>query len=192
MYGVDIMRITRGTVMRFDKGHSNKKTFLLMTLLSWIFILPSFSVAAELKAGDMAPLFTAIDMAEETRSLQEAVDKGIVLLDFWSIYCVACLEEMPKIIELHDKYKDKGLTVLSINLDSFGTRRVKRFIDGMAYKIPFPVIIDRKREIAGSYKVTMLPTTIIIGKDKNIAYHHIGYTPGDEEKFEEIIKNSLL
>jgi peroxiredoxin len=148
-------------------------------------------VAAELKAGDMAPLFTAIDMAEETRSLQEAVDKGIVLLDFWSIYCVACLEEMPSIVALYNKYKDKGLTVLGINLDSFGVRRVKRFIDGMAYKIPFPVIIDRKREIAGSYKVAMLPTTILIGKDGTIVYNHIGYKPGDEVKFEELIKGLL-
>jgi peroxiredoxin len=186
-------RVTRGLLKILGCGEVCRKLSLVMALLLTILIsLPSLAFAADLSAGEIAPLFTAVDMGEETRSLQEGLDKGVVLLDFWSIYCVACLEEMPSIVELHNKYKDKGLTVLGINLDSFGTRRVKRFIDGMDYKIPFPVIIDRKREIAGSYKVTMLPTTIIIGKDKNIAYHHIGYTPGDEEKFEEIIKNSLL
>jgi peroxiredoxin len=186
------MRISRGIVTFVDRGHYNNNRMLVLAVFFWILIsLPLPSVAAELKAGEMAPLFTAIDMADETRSLQEGVDNGIVLLDFWSIYCVACLEEMPKIIELRDKYKDKGLTVLSINLDSFGVRRVKRFIDGLEYKIPFPVIIDRKREIAGSYKVTMLPTTILIGKEGKVVYHHIGYTPGDEEKFEGLIKELL-
>jgi peroxiredoxin len=153
--------------------------------------LPSISEAAEVQSGEIAPLFTALDMANETWSLQECLDKGVVLLDFWSIYCVACLEEMPSIVALYNKYKDKGLTVLGINLDSFGVRRVRRFIDGMAYKIPFPVIIDRKREIAGSYKVAMLPTTILIGKDGTIVYNHIGYESGDEVKFEELIKGLL-
>ena len=167
----------------------------LLALLLWILVfpllLPALSEAADIITGGTAPDFTAVDMADVTHSLQEGLDNGIVLLDFWSIYCVACIEEMPSIIELHNKYKDRGLTVLGINLDSFGVRRVKRFIDGMKYEIPFPVIIDRKREIAGSYKVSMLPTTILIGSDGKIVYNHIGYKPGDEIKFEELIKGLL-
>jgi hypothetical protein len=53
------------------------------------------------------------------------------------------------------------------------------------------VIIYRKREIAGAYKVGMLPTTIIIGKDGKVKLFHIGYKDGDEDEFDHLI-NKLV
>lgn len=177
----------RRSVEHVSAGRLAVLLLILGIFTSW----PAISFAAQIEVGSEAPAFTAVDLEGSTRSLQEALDNGIVLLDFWSIYCVACMQEMPEIIELHNKYKDKGLTVVGINLDSFGVRRVKRFIKGLEYVIPFPVIIDLKRDIAGSYNISMLPTTILIGKDGKVFYHHIGYQPGDEDKFEELVKELL-
>ena len=81
--------------------------------------------------------------------------------------------------------------IYGIDLDSFSPRRVKKFIDGLAFKIPYPVIIDRKREIAAAYKVGMLPTTIIIGRDSKVKMFHIGYAAGDEKEFDHLIKSLL-
>ena len=53
------------------------------------------------------------------------------------------------------------------------------------------MIIDKKREIAGAYKVGMLPTTIIIGKDGKVELFHIGYKEGDEHEFDNLI-NKLV
>jgi thiol-disulfide isomerase/thioredoxin len=149
------------------------------------------SMAAGGLEGQQAYTFSMLDMAEQPQSLEGLLKEGPVLLDFWSIYCVSCIQELPSVIDIYEKYKSDGLRVLAINLDSFGARRVKRFIAGIEFSIPFPVIIDRKREIAQGYKISVLPTTVLIGKSGDVEMYHIGYQPGDEELLETKIKEAL-
>jgi thiol-disulfide isomerase/thioredoxin len=164
-----------------------------MIILACVLLLlaPDPSMAAGGLEGQKMYTFSVADMAEQTQSLENLIKEGPVLLDFWSIYCVSCIQELPSVIELYEKYKADGLRVLAINLDSFGARRVKRFIAGMEFTIPFPVIIDKKREIAQGYKINVLPTTVLIGKSGNVEMYHIGYQPGDEELLELKIKEAL-
>lgn len=167
---------------------SSRSFFVIGILL----IIPGITGAANLKPGDEAPMWPPMaDMAGEIRSLEDHIGKDVVLLDFWSIYCVSCIQEMPSLVALYDKYKDKGFVTYGVDLDSFSPKRVERFIKGLNFTIPYPVIIDRKRQIASAFKVGMLPTTIIIGKDGKVKLFHIGYKPGDEDEFEHLIESLL-
>ncbi|MDF1535018.1 MAG: TlpA disulfide reductase family protein [bacterium] len=149
-------------------------------------------MAANPLEGQPSPIWPAMaDMNGEMRGLEPHLGKDVILLDFWSIYCVSCVQEMPSLVDLYEKYKDQGLMVYGVDLDSFSPRRVGKFIDGLNFKITYPVIIDQKREIAGAYKVGMLPTTIIIGKDGKVKMFHIGYKPGDEKEFDHLIESLL-
>jgi thiol-disulfide isomerase/thioredoxin len=155
-------------------------------------VVPGITGAASLKPGDIAPTWPPMaDMAGEIRDLEDHIGKDVVLLDFWSIYCVSCVQEMPSLVALYDKYKDQGLMIYGIDLDSFSPKRVERFINGLNFTITYPVIIDRKRVIASAFKVGMLPTTIIIGKDGKVKLFHIGYKPGDEDEFDHLIQSLL-
>ncbi len=50
--------------------------------------------------------------------LSECVKKGgLVLLDFWGSWCIPCIQEMPLLKELHEKYGKKGLVIIGISLD---------------------------------------------------------------------------
>jgi len=174
-----------------NSGWSARMGVMIILACVLILLTPDPSMAADKLEGQQAYTFSMVDMAEQTQSLENLLKEGPVLLDFWSIYCVSCIQELPSVIELYEKYKADGLRVLAINLDSFGVRRVKRFIAGMEFAIPFPVIIDKKREIAQGYKVNVLPTTVLIGKSGNVVMYHIGYQPGDEELLEAKIKEAL-
>ena len=51
----------------------------------------------------------------ETKRLSDYVGKGkYVLLDMWASWCAPCKAEIPNLRELHNTYKDKGLTVLGL------------------------------------------------------------------------------
>jgi len=171
------------------------KLATIFTAILIITMITNFSPPAvsgnSIKEGDVAPSFSGEDMAGELRSLQNHLGKDVVMLDFWSIYCVSCVQALPNLVALYEKYKDKGFVLYGIDLDTFSARRVQRFIDGLGYEITYPTIIDSKRQIASSYKVGMLPTTIIIGKDGKVKLFHIGYKPGDEEQFSNFI-NKLI
>ena len=42
----------------------------------------------------------------------------VVLLDFWGYWCGPCVSGMPKMFELHDKYRDQGLVIIGIHCDA--------------------------------------------------------------------------
>jgi len=176
------------------KKHSLKNTvpvFICILLLISL-MNPVNGLSASLKKGDQAPVWPPLaDMSGEVRSLEDHLGKDVILLDFWSIYCVSCIQAMPSLVRLYEKYKDKGFVLYGIDLDSFSPRRVERFIKGLNFQITYPVIIDRKRQIATTYKVGMLPTVIIIGKDGKVKLFHIGYKAGDEEEFDHLIKSLI-
>lgn len=164
----------------------------LVILLVTLIFSSSIAGAASLKKGDQAPVWPPLaDMSGEMRSIEDHLGKDVIMLDFWSIYCVSCIQEMPSLVALYDKYKDQGFILYGVDLDSFSPRRVAKFIKGLNFEITYPVIIDRKRQIATAYKVGMLPTTIIIGKDGKVKLFHIGYKPGDEDEFDHLIKSLI-
>jgi peroxiredoxin len=143
------------------------------------------------QVGDAATSFTAPLLEGGDLDLGPHLGKEAVLLDFWSIYCVACMEEMPKIVDIHQRYQERGLVTVGVNLDSFGTKRVIRFVKGLDYTIPFPLVIDKRRKVAGDYAVSVLPTTVLIDRQGKVLNYHVGYAPGDEVDLEEKVKQAL-
>lgn len=149
------------------------------------------SPAHALKEGDPFPHFTGVDMAGGTVDTKSYKGK-VLLIDFWSIYCSSCIQEMPFIVALYDKHKEKGLQVLGIDLDVYGPARVKKFIDGLDFKIPYPTIIDAKMEIKNKLGVSMLPTVIVADPAGVVRVFHVGYKPGYEKELEEKVVKLLL
>lgn len=137
--------------------------------------------------GQKAPVFQEELLSGGEFDLTPNIGKKVVMLDFWSIYCVSCVQEMPHLAKIATKYPN-DLLVVGVDLDSFGTNRVKQFVDKLDFKIPYPIVVDKRRKVAGMYSVSVLPTTIIIDKEGKITYFHVGYKPGDETEIENKVK----
>ena len=96
-----------------------------------------FSGGGGIKEGDPAPMFTGQTIDNQPIDFKQLKGKKVVMLDFWSIYCASCIEEMPRPVEIYNEFKDKGLVIIGVNLDSFGTHRVVKFMQGMEARINF-------------------------------------------------------
>jgi thiol-disulfide isomerase/thioredoxin len=73
----------------------------------------------------------------------------VVLLDFWGTWCGPCLSAMPKLIDLHEKYGNKGLVIIGIHDDSINSvEELEKKINKLSKerwdgrKIPFALALD--------------------------------------------------
>jgi peroxiredoxin len=143
--------------------------------------------------GDSIQPFTTQDLNGNDVNLADYIGRKVILLDFWSIYCAPCVEEMPGLIELYNKYNQKGLIVFGISLDSqFNATRLTKFVKGFEQTIPYPIIHDARSEIRQLYGVSTLPTTIIIDARGKVRLVHIGFTEEDKKLINDYILDLIL
>ncbi|HEV2056758.1 MAG TPA: TlpA disulfide reductase family protein [Methylomirabilota bacterium] len=101
--------------------------------------------------------------ALEGGKLRLADLKGkVVFLNFWATWCPPCMEEMPAMERLWQRYKDQGLVVIALSMDSAGAKVVKPFIEQAKYT--YRVALDPKMEIAELYGARSVPSTFIIDR----------------------------
>jgi peroxiredoxin len=150
-----------------------------------------FGASEKPEVGSDAPRFTAPLLNGGDFDLGPLIGQKAILLEFWSIYCVACIQEMPKLVDIHNRYEEAGLETVGVDLDSFGTKRVVKFVKGLKFEVPYPIVVDKRREVAAKYGVSVLPTTIVIDKAGKVTYYHVGYAPGDEAEIEEKVREAL-
>lgn len=59
------------------------------------------------------------DIDGNDHSLREEIAKNkITIVDFWASWCGPCRQEMPSLVNLYGSYKDKGLGIVGISLDT--------------------------------------------------------------------------
>jgi uncharacterized protein (TIGR03067 family) len=132
-----------------------------------------------------------------------------VLLDFWGYWCGPCVGAMPVLIELHDKYKDKGLAIVGVHVDNDGdVDTVAKLDEKIAgYKaelwkgrdVPFPVALTSGKHVgeqdaksrglaASQYGVLGYPTTILIDRDgKVVGLFHAREIKAASEEVEKLL-----
>ncbi|MBL4678196.1 MAG: AhpC/TSA family protein [Mucilaginibacter sp.] len=126
-----------------------------------------------------APDFTHVDIDGKTLSLSSFKGKYL-LLDFWASWCVPCRGENPNVVKAFNKYKDKGLEILSVSLDKDPAKwRAAVKQDGM----PWNHMDDKgtKDGIANLYKVIEIPTNFLIDPDGNIIAFNLRGAALEEE-----------
>jgi thiol-disulfide isomerase/thioredoxin len=93
-------------------------------------------------------------------------DQSVTLLVFWATWCRPCLMEVPTLVKLHDKYRDKNFRVVSINVDDKEGKKVKSIVK--EFGITYPVLMGDEEVMHQFGGVEALPTSFLIGRDGRI------------------------
>lgn len=160
-----------------------KKIVLISSLLFlFSFILSCNQTTEESTAGtdsSMATNFTLASLTEENEfSLEDFKGKGVVL-NFWATWCGPCREEMPLFEEIWNKYKDKGVVFLGIDVMD-DKDNATEFLETIG--ITYPNLYDPSGMVSTKYKVIALPATFFIDKEGNIVAKNYGAFVGRDGK----------
>ena len=97
----------------------------------------------------------------------------VYLINFWATDCTGCIKEMPDLIKTYNKYKDNNFEILAISMHYDPPSRVMSY--AQKNSLPFPVIMDIKKDIIKHFKkVKLTPTSILVNHEGKIVNTIIG------------------
>lgn len=141
-----------------------------------------------LENGELAPVITGKMFPDYQNDMILASDK-IVILDFWYTACMPCIESIPGLNVLQEKYK-KDVQVIGVN--PFETKETQKDrITAFLARTPmhYPILfID---EIPKEYNVMAYPTIYIIDRDGKVAFSEIGSSVTLQEQMEVVIQELI-
>lgn len=127
----------------------------------------AFDAQAKTAVGKPYADIKGTDINGNPVSLSDYVGKGnYVLVDMWASWCGPCKREIPNLANLHNLYKDKGLTVIGI----YVWDELEKLAPTMEKEgITWPQIIDTAdRAATKAYGVQGIPCIMLIGPDGTI------------------------
>ena len=138
----------------------------------------------------VAMLLAALPVAASTaESLQlDEYEGKVVLLDFWASWCVPCRRSFPWMNEMQQKYADRGLLVIAVNLDN-NLDDAANFLK--KYPVKFRIVYDTDRTLAREFEVQAMPTSYLIGRDGKLADMHLGFKVKQQHEYEAAIRKAL-
>jgi thiol-disulfide isomerase/thioredoxin len=142
-----------------------------------------------------APDVTFKDLQGNNVTLASMKGK-VVLLNFWATWCDPCHEEIPWMIQLQQKYADKGFTMLGAAMDDEGVKIVQPFVQKTQFDVQghpttmnYPIVIAND-DIASKFGGLIgLPTSVMISRDGTMAKRYIGLV--SEDTVEKEIRSLL-
>ncbi|MEO8206699.1 MAG: TlpA disulfide reductase family protein [Chthoniobacterales bacterium] len=121
----------------------------------------------KVKIGDPAPNFTATTLGGKLIKLANMLGSPVIV-NFTSASSPACKANTLKLVEIEAKYRDRGLKIISVYLDTTN-KNVRMYEKTLGAN--WPVNQDGKildNAAAMSYGVSVIPTNVLVGKDGNI------------------------
>lgn len=103
----------------------------------------------------------------------------VALLDFWEVWCGPCMEAMPKVEKLYEKYKDKGFMTYGIVNDLTQLQAAKNLIKSKGLQFP---TLSGNAKLKIDYKFDGgVPMYVLIDKTGKVSWINAGYDVYMEE-----------
>ena len=149
--------------------------------------LAAAEAGATRAAAVKAPDFTLPTIGGTNLRLQEQRGR-VVMVNFWATWCGPCRVEMPHLNRLYEKYRASGFVLLGVNIDEEPHKAAD-----LAAKLGlrFPVLLDSEKKVSRLYDLTAMPSTVLIDRDGRVRYVHRGYRDGNENTYEQQIRELL-
>lgn len=144
-------------------------------------------------AGKTAPEISLPSGFTNTNAVQmrDFTGKQVVLVNFWTTSSINSVRTIPYLNQLHQKYKHKGLVVLSIHTPQFVFEREKDNVDkvALAHNIQYPIVLDNQYGTWNAWGNKNWPAQYLVNLDGRIVYTHSG--EGDYQTIETKIQEQL-
>ncbi len=141
-------------------------TFLFLTTFTLISLNVSAESSNESVIAPIAPAWQLKTQTGEDISLAQFQGQAVIL-HFWATWCPYCKKLQPKLVELAEKYHDKGVKIVAISFNEDDGALPQDELAARGYSFITAVNGD---EVAMRYGVKGTPTTFFINKNNQVIF----------------------
>ncbi len=138
--------------------------------------------------ADVSPDFSLETLSGETFKLSDLRGK-LVLVNFWATWCAPCLDEIPLLVEIQNRFASRGLQIVGPALDE--PDRVRASLPRL--KIQYPILIGEEQipvvmDALGD-RLGALPFSVLISPGGNVLARKHGEF--DLEELSTLVEDNL-
>lgn len=119
--------------------------------------------AQQSAAGPLLGAPAIVDL--EGQRLNETLGGHVVLLDFWATWCAPCLEELPRLRDLEQRYGHRGLRIVGVSVDQKEKPELLAFL--RRHRMSWPQVYDGlglDGTLARHFEVEAVPRTLLFDR----------------------------
>jgi thiol-disulfide isomerase/thioredoxin len=132
--------------------------------------------------GSKAPTVQIDEWITPQPLRQSDLNGRVYVLEFWATWCPPCVQSIPHMIELADKYKDRAVPFIALSTDS-SSEPVKKMVKDRG--INYYVGMDNG--LSERYSFSGIPAVFVIGRSGQVVWQGHPMSSG----FETAIVNAL-
>ena len=156
-------------------------------------LLSSFGNSTEYKTSESAtaPEIAAGNWINSDPLKLKDLRGHVVVIEFWTFGCINCRNTLPFVKSWHDRYHDKGLTVIGVHSPEFEEEKNVETLRGQVASlgIRYPVVTDNDYQTWKAYNVEAWPTIFLVDKQGRIRWMRVG--EGDYDETDRLIQKLL-
>ncbi|WP_407404947.1 TlpA family protein disulfide reductase [Chryseobacterium sp.] len=174
---------------RFDKSYVKNLSLFSNTVkksYSYIEFKKMIDLENSTNIGGNFPKLSFENNEKITKS--DFSNYDITLIDYWSTTCKPCIQDLPKLVALFEKYKDKKVNIISIASDSKKDRMelAKRILKNN--NVEWKNYFDVKNEFPKKLNASGYPLQILVDKNGKIIDRKVSDLYKIELTIESIIR----
>ncbi len=144
------------------------------TILIFFLCISMLLSAGTAWAGAKMPHFNLADAITNKKIDSSTYAGKAKLVVFFATWCMPCMQEVPALMKLQDKYGNDGFTVVAISVDK-RQKNVESFITKNG--INYPVLMFDRQVVADFGGIPGLPTTFMVDRNDNVLKKYPGLVP---------------
>lgn len=124
------------------------------------------------EVGLPVPAYSTVSLDGDSVSLAGQSGK-VVLLNIWATWCHPCRDEIPELRAIHGRYRERGLELIGVSVDTDGTDdAIRTFMKD--FQMTFPIWRDPDERISTQFLVVGVPATFLIDKKGILRWRKTG------------------
>ena len=147
------------------------------------------NAGGRVEVGLPAPAYTTVSLDGDSVSLAQQKGK-VVLLNIWATWCHPCRDEIPELRAIHGRYRDRGLELVGVSVDTDGTdETIRTFMKD--FQMTFPIWRDPDERISTQFLAVGVPATFLIDKEGILRWRKTGPIAPNDTSLTAAIERAL-